>query len=240
VVDSRKFDFEEIRAFKKTVAGATINDVMLTIVSGALRSYLQSKNEMPEHSLVAGCPMDVRSPEEREAGGNMVSMMNVDLCTEIADPLQRLRAIHGTSDSAKAYAAALGPRMMMEVTDLLPGAVLSMALRLAEVTGLAEVPVIYHTYVTNVPGPTEQLYFCGAKLVDGLNYGPLEPNVGLFHIVHSCILNDRRIISVSIVACRDKLPDPEFYADCLQSSFDELKAAAGSEADQATGTGAGS
>ena len=226
VVDARKFDFEQIRAIKKSVAGATINDVMLTIVAGALRLYLQSKNEMPEHTLVAGCPMDVRSPEEREAGGNMVSMMNVGLCTEIEDPVERLRAIHKTSDSAKSYAAALGPRMMMEVTDLLPGAVLSTALRFAEATGLSELPVIHHTYVTNVPGPAEQMYFCGAKMVDVLNYGPLEPNVGLFHIVYSCVQDMRRIVSISIVACREKLPDSEFYADCLQRSFDDLKSAA--------------
>ena len=62
---------------------------MLTIVAGGLRKYLDSKGELPQESLVTGCPIDVRSPEERAAGGNMVGFMNVALRTDIAD---RLRA----------------------------------------------------------------------------------------------------------------------------------------------------
>jgi WS/DGAT/MGAT family acyltransferase len=94
VVDARKFDFEEVRAIKNTQEGATINDVMLTIVSGGLRKYLDSKGELPEQSLVTGCPIDVRSPEERASGGNMVGFMNLSLRSDITDPAERLAAIH--------------------------------------------------------------------------------------------------------------------------------------------------
>jgi diacylglycerol O-acyltransferase len=226
VVEARKFDFEEVRAIKNMVESATINDVMLTIVAGAMRAYLASKDEMPEHTLTAGCPIDVRSAEERAAGGNMVGMMNVALCTEIAAPLERLRAIQHESTSAKAYAQALGPRMMMDITNLVPGAVLSVAMRAAAATGLAEAAVVFNTFVTNVPGPSVQLYFCGAQMVDTLNYGPLMPNVGLFHIVYSNVQNKKGTISISFTACREMMPDPAFYAECLQVSFDELREAA--------------
>jgi WS/DGAT/MGAT family acyltransferase len=226
VVEARKFDFEQVRAIKNTVPGATINDVMLTIVAGSMRRYLSAKDEMPEESMTAGCPIDVRSDEERAAGGNMVGMMNVVLCSDIEDPMERLVAIHKESTSAKAYAQALGPRMMMDITDLVPGGVLSVALRAAAATGLSEANVMWNTFVTNVPGPAEQLYFCGAAMVDVLNYGPLMPNVGLFHIVYSNVQNKKGTISISFVACRDMMPDPEFYAECLQESFDELEAAA--------------
>ena len=225
VVEARKFDFEVIRAIKNTEPGATINDVMLTIVAGGLRKYLQAKNELPDSTLVTGCPIDVRSPEERMAGGNMVGFMSVALRTEIEDPVERLAAVHQESLSAKAYAEALGPRVAMDITNVLPGNVLSIALRAASATGLVESNVIMNTIVTNVPGAPFQLYLCGAEMIDSFSLGPLLPNAGLFHVVYSSVQNKQGNITLSFTACRDMLPDPEFYAQCLQESFDELRAA---------------
>ncbi|MBT4521199.1 MAG: wax ester/triacylglycerol synthase family O-acyltransferase [Halieaceae bacterium] len=226
VVEGRKFDFEVIRAIKNTLPGVTVNDVMLTIVAGGLRKYLQSKNELPEQTLVTGCPIDVRSVEEKSAGGNMVGFMNVGLRTDIEDPVERLKAVHQEALSAKSYAQALGPRLMVDLTDVMPGNVLSLAIRAASTTGLAEASVIQNTIVTNVPGAPFQLYMCGALLVDSFSLGPLLPNVGLFHIVYSAVQNKKGSITLSITACRDMMPDPGFYADCLQASFDELHDAA--------------
>jgi WS/DGAT/MGAT family acyltransferase len=225
VVEARKFDFEVVRAIKNTQPGATINDAMLTIVAGGMRKYLESKGELPDQTLVAGCPIDVRSPDERAAGGNMVGFMNVALRTEIADPVERLAAVHQESVSAKAYAEALGPRIMVDLTDVMPGNVLSLAIRSASATGLAEASVVQNTIVTNVPGAPFQLYMCGAALVDSISLGPLVPNIGLFHIVYSAVQDKKGTINLSFTACRDMLPDPEFYADCLQESFDELREA---------------
>lgn len=225
VCDAVPFAFEEIRAIKNSVPGATINDAMLCIVSGALRKYLTAKQALPDKTLVSGCPIDVRSDKERSGGGNMVGFMTVSLHSNIAEPKARLTAIHDAAMSSKAYAEALGPRVAVNVTDVLPGGVLSLALRAASSTGLTEAAVIFNTVVTNVPGPSKQLYFCGAKMVDGMNFGPLLPNVGLFHIVYSSVVNKIGTISISFTACRKMLPDPEFYSECLQESFDELKAA---------------
>jgi len=226
VVDGRKFDFELVRAIKNTQPGTTINDVMLTIVAGGLRKYLDSKGELPAQSLVTGCPIDVRSAQERAAGGNMVGFMNVALRTDIADPCKRLAAVHEEALSAKAYAEALGPRFAVDLTDVMPGNVLSLAIRTASATGLAEASVVFNTIVTNVPGPPMQLYMCGAALIDTISLGPLMPNVGLFHIVYSSVQDKRGTINLSFTACRDMLPDPAFYADCLQASFEELREAA--------------
>jgi WS/DGAT/MGAT family acyltransferase len=226
VIDARKFDFDEVRAIKNTQPGTTVNDVMLTIVAGGMRKYLENKGELPEQTLVTGCPIDVRSPEERAAGGNMVGFMNVGLRTDIADPVERLAAVHKESTSAKAYAEALGPRFVVDLTDVMPGNVLSLAIRTAAATGLSEASVIQNTIVTNVPGAPYQLYMCGAALIDAVSLGPLLPNVGLFHIVYSAVQNKQGTINLSFTGDRDMLPDPAFYADCLQASFDELKDAA--------------
>ncbi|MEX1664787.1 WS/DGAT/MGAT family O-acyltransferase [Zhongshania arctica] len=225
VCDAVPFAFEDIRAIKNAVAGATINDTMLCIVSGGLRKYLAAKNALPEKTLVSGCPIDVRSNDEQSSGGNMVGFMTVSLHSDIEDPKERLKAIHDASMSSKAYAEALGPRMAVDVTNVLPGGMLSLALRAASATGLTEAAVIFNTVVTNVPGPTKQLYFCGAKMVDGINFGPLLPNVGLFQIVYSSVMNKVGTISISFTACRKMLPDPDLYSACLEESFQELKTA---------------
>ncbi len=225
VVDSVKFSFEDVRAIKNTVSGATVNDVMLTIVSGALRRYLASKQELPEKTLVTGCPIDVRSDAEKGAGGNMVGFMTVSLRTDITDPKACLEAIQSESKQSKSYAEALGPRIAMDVTDVLPGGMMALAMRASVSTGLTERAVIFNTIVTNVPGPPVQLYFCGAELVDGLSLGPLLPGVGLFHVVYSTVQNKKGTIAISFNACREQMPDPAFYAECIQASYEDLKAA---------------
>ncbi|KZX54954.1 acyltransferase [Halioglobus sp. HI00S01] len=224
VVGAKRFDFEDVRAIKNTSPGATINDTMLAIVGGGMRRYLDSKGELPNDSLITGCPIDVRSVEERAAGGNMVGFMHVSMHTNIENGAERLAAIHKASTSAKSYAEALGPRFAVDVADVLPGNVLSLAIRTAAATGLAEAGTMFNTVITNVPGAPFQLYMCGAELVDSISLGPLLPNVGLFHIVYSSVQNKKGSITLSFTGCRDMLPDPGFYTDCLQESFDELYA----------------
>ncbi len=222
VVDAREFDFATVREIKQQVPGATINDTMLCIVAGALRRYLNEKGELPEASLATGCPIDVRSPEERMAGGNMVGFMALSLCTHIAGPRERLEALQHKSKEAKAYAEALGPRMALDITDMIPGSVLAVALRSAALTGLTESSVIMNTVVTNVPGPAHAQYLCGAELIRGFSLGPLLPNIGLFHVVYSTVQNKRGTITLSFTACRQMLPDPDVYAACLEQSFAEM------------------
>jgi diacylglycerol O-acyltransferase / wax synthase len=81
-----------------------------------------------------------------------------------------------------------------------------------------------NTTVTNVPGPREPLYLCGAQQVLSAGAGPIIDGMGLIHIVSS-YCDD---FSISITACRELLPDPETYGDCLVESFDELLARASS------------
>jgi WS/DGAT/MGAT family acyltransferase len=229
VVDAVKFDFEEIRAIKNFVEGATINDVVLTIVSGALQKYLVSKGETPTHSLVAGCMIDVRDESEREAGGNMIGLMSVNLCSDIEDPLERLVEVHKEALQAKAYAEALGPRIGMDVADSIPVGIQSRVIQLAVGSGLAEKNVMQNTVVTNVPGSPHQLYLCGAQIIDSFGIGPIVPGMGLFHTVSSAVNNKKGSIIIAFVACREVLPDPAFYADCIKTSFTELQAATGAK-----------
>jgi diacylglycerol O-acyltransferase len=227
VVEGRVFSLEEIRDIRKRVPGATVNDVVLAVCSGALRRYLQHHSELPHESLVAMAPISVRGEDQRGTGGNQVSAMSVTLFTQVADPLERLAKVQRGTQGSKATAEALGAHTMTDITQVLPGTLAGLAARLYSRLGLANrVKPFLNTVITNVPGPQVPLYFTGAKMVGLYGMGPVMDGMGLIHPVFS--FSGR--ISISITACRKQMPDPSFYAECLQTSFEELLAAARAQA----------
>ncbi len=221
VVDGKSFDLGTIREMKSRQPGATVNDVVLAIVGGALRIYLKSKNELPSEPLVTMAPVSVRSEGERGSMGNQVTAMSVSLGTHVADPVGRLQFVRQSALDSKALTNAVGARQLADYTKFLSPVTTGLAARLYTRMGLANrfYPV-FNTVVTNVPGPQMPLYSAGAKLVTQYGLGPVFDGVGLFHPVFSYCGH----ITIAANACRDMMPDPEFYADCLQDSFDELKA----------------
>jgi WS/DGAT/MGAT family acyltransferase len=217
------FDLREVVAVKNGVEGATVNDVMLAIVSGAMRSYLQAKGELPERSLVTGAPVNVRADEDKGTGGNMVSMMSIALRTDVADPLERLRLVHEEAVNSKAYMNAVGARLLTDWTNRLPAQVTALGFRAAAAAGLLSAgKPVFNTIVTNVPGPQVPLYFAGARLVRSFGAGPCVDSMGLFQVVTSYAGQ----IAISFQSCRDMMPDPGFYESCLAESFARLKEAA--------------
>jgi hypothetical protein len=177
---------------------------------------------LPDQSLITGCPVDIREDGEKDSGGNMVGLMNVALRTDIEDPLQRLHAVQQESRSAKAHFTAAGSRTGMNVLNTVPAGIMSLVVRAVTAAGLTESTVPNNTIVTNVPGASSQLYFGGAGIVDQISLGVLAPGVGLFHSVNSQVDNKTGTLSFSYVSCREMLPDPAFYSQCLRDSFDDL------------------
>lgn len=226
VVGATKFDFDAVRQIKNAVDGATINDAVLAIVSGALRRYLLAKEELPENPLVTGCPVNVRDESEKGASeGNMVGMMVTSLDTHIEDPLQRLQQIHADAQNAKAYMQAQGARMMVDFSETVPGSIQALLFQASAAAGMAEKNVMMNTTITNVPGSPVQLYMCGAKIIDSFGMGPITPGMGLFHTVNSMVMKDKGKVTLAFLCCREVLPDPEFYAECIEESFEELRRA---------------
>lgn len=215
------FDLGLIRKMKDAVPGATVNDVILSIVGGSLRNYLLDKGELPEGSLVAGAPVNVRRSEDAAAAGNQVSMMVIALGTDIAGPRERLQAVHEAAVGSKAYHEAVGARLMTDMTQSLPAELAALGVRAALGSGLmAGMKPIFNTIVTNVPGPQVPLYMGGAQVVRSHGLGPCIDNMGLFHAVTS--YNGQ--IAVSFQACREMMPDPGFYEQCLYAAYAALQA----------------
>jgi WS/DGAT/MGAT family acyltransferase len=226
VVEGRRFPLEEIKRIKSTAAGATVNDVVLTIVGGSLRAYLDAKRELPAESLVAMAPISLRTEAEKGTGGNKVGAMFISLGTSIGDPAQRLRQIQQATAASKEVGMAPAARELSSMTQFLPGALVGVAARLSSQIGMANrTNPPYNTVVTNIPGPRLPLYSCGARLIAMYGFGMVHDAMGLMHIVNSYCGD----LTISITADRDMMPDPAFYAQCLQTSFDELSRATGDE-----------
>ncbi len=223
VVDGRSFALADIKKIRVLSEGATVNDVMLSIVGGSMRAYLLDKNELPDETLAAMAPISVRDPKERNTMGNQVSAMRAALGTHIEDPADRLNFVRQETQKSKAMTNALGARQMAEMSKLSPALYMGIGARLYSQWGLANrVKPIFNTVVTNVPGPPVPIYSTGARLVNIYGNLCLLDGVGLGHVVQSYV--DK--ITVTATACRDAMPDPAFYAACIEASFEaHLKAA---------------
>jgi diacylglycerol O-acyltransferase / wax synthase len=223
VMEARQFALADIRAIKAAVEGATVNDAVLAICGGALRRYLSAKKELPEQSMVAMAPISVRGANQHDLG-NRVSAMMVTLGTEVADGLERLAAVQASTATSKALSNAVGAKLMTDYSQFVPSATAAMAGRLYTELGLAnQMNLPFNCVVTNVPGPQVPLYSAGARLVTQYGLGPVYDGMGLMFPVFSYCGH----VNIAVNACREMMPDPEFFADCLQASFEELRSACG-------------
>jgi WS/DGAT/MGAT family acyltransferase len=207
----------------KQAFGATINDVVLAVSGGALRKYLESKDVLPEKSLIGVAPVSVRTDENKADLGTKVSAMFVSLGTDIEDPVERLAFIHEASLGAKEVQQAVGASILTDWTEYPTPNAFNLGARLILRSGfLARVPPIHNVVISNVPGPPFPLYFAGAKIAALHPMGPIFDGAGLNITVLSYI--DR--VDFGFVASRELIPDLQAMADLVPDAFGELKKAA--------------
>lgn len=222
VFDGRSFKLSDIRAIKNAVEGATVNDAVIAIIGGALRKYLEAKHELPKESLIAMAPISVRSKDQQKSAGNQVSAMSVAVRSDVADPLERLVAVFESTTNSKEMTNAIGASTLTDYSQFIPSTVAGLAARLYTNLGLANrITPIFNTVITNIPGPQIPLYMTGARLVTQFGLGPILDGMGIIHPVFSYCGE----ITVSFTSCREMIPDPAFYAECIEDSFKEMLAA---------------
>jgi diacylglycerol O-acyltransferase / wax synthase len=222
-IDGIRTSLAEVKRIRSAVPGATVNDAVLTVVGGAMRRYLDSKGELPERSLVALVPISTRTSGESGAGGNRVTMMTATLATEEPDPVKRLALVSIGMRDVKDLAGAVGGRTLADLSDAVPGLLLGLGTRAqSRMAARNRGRILANTAITNVPGPSEPLYFTGARVVGPHGAGPIPHGMGLIHLIGSYAGQ----FVFSFTADAEMVPDPAFYARCLQKSLDELSAAA--------------
>jgi WS/DGAT/MGAT family acyltransferase len=223
VFDAKTFSLEDVKQIRKAVVDATVNDVVLAVCGGAMRRYLAHHHELPREPLSAFAPISVRTEDQTGTAGNQVSGMIVSMHTDIADPMARLEKVRKSTMQSKEMTRAVGARSLTDVTQFMPGALAGISGRLVARTGMmSRLNPVAHAVVTNVPGPQVPLYFTQARMVASFGMGLPLDGMSLFH----AILSYNGSISIAVTCCRELLPDPAFYAECLAASFKELREAA--------------
>lgn len=208
----------------KDAHGVTLNDVVLGIVAGALRSWMADAGEHPRGSLTAGIPVvtDPRDAPPRLAG-NRVSNMFTTLATDVADPVARLQRISAVTREAKQVQAILGLDMLERWVEHTPPLPFSAFMRTYSRLRLADRhPAPFNVVVSNVPGPPREISIAGARLTDVFSVGPLMEGIALNVTVWS--YQDR--LAFSVLACPDTLPDVRAVSRHLAPALDELLATA--------------
>lgn len=225
VFNGVEFRMDEMKAIRAAVPGCTLNDVAVAIVSGAVRNYLKTKQSLPDKSLVGWIPVNVRSPSQTEGKqGNEFGTMTTEIHTTVANPIKRLEMIASTNAKAKKYLQVAGNDLFVKLTEVLPAPFqkyLGDISSLSASMGNSAVPA--NLTISNVPNSPVPIYLAGAKAVKFQCIGMLQHGHGLFHIVSSYCDN----FCISFLGCREQMPDPQFYTECLELSFAELKAASG-------------
>ena len=213
--DAVGFSLADCARIREQVAGVTVNDIFLAAAGGALRKYLEIKGELPAASLNAMMPLSTRDEHTAGDAGNQLGMTVVPLGSDIADPLERLHAVHRAASCGKSLAAALGREFPARLLEALPAMVVE------QVARRALVPMV-NAVVSNVRGPDLPLYLAGARLQMFAPLSIIIDGIGLN--ITGFSYNGK--LWVCFVSCRKMLPDPGLFGQCLNESFAELVDAA--------------
>jgi len=195
----------------KSAFGVTVNDVVLGLVAGSLRRWLDKRGALPAKPLVAGVPVSTDDPGEiKRLGGNKVSNMFTSLRTDLDDPVERLHAIHDVTSAAKVVHNLLGADMLADWSEYTPPRPYAAFMRLYGRLRLADRhrPPI-NLVVSNVPGPREPLFVAGGRMEGIYSVGPILEGIGMNVTVWSYC--DQ--LNVGVIACREHVPDPHEITD---------------------------
>jgi WS/DGAT/MGAT family acyltransferase len=224
VFDTRRFLLDEFQCLRGLVAGATVNDAVLAVCAGGLRRYLEGHGELPDADLEAIAPIYIRDADHRPGQPAQITWLRVKLGTDLADPVRRLAWIHDQTSSSLTLKQAVAAHELSDLSEHAPAATLAMTGKLSRRASAAMgrgTPLAGCT-ITNVPGPSVPLYLNGARMTYFSAILPISDGMGLvFAVTHY----DGRIV-ISPTSCRELMPDPQAFTQCLRDSFQELLALA--------------
>ncbi len=214
-----ELSFTEMRDIRSALGG-TVNDVVLTVLSGALGRYLRYHGDSTDGvELRALCPVSMRQPDERGQLGNLVSFMVAPLFVGIEDSVERLETERKAMESLKVAGQAEGIYELNRWSDSIPPGWMEFA------GALATPNPILNTVSTNVPGPQIPLYQGGRRLLAWYPLGVVAADLGIFV---SILTYDQRVTFGATVDAH-LVPDAWRLGEFLHESFAELREAAGVE-----------
>jgi diacylglycerol O-acyltransferase / wax synthase len=221
----RRFEWvrSDLAQFKqvKDALGGTVNDVVLAVVSGAMRRWLRSRGIRTEGlELRAQVPVSIRAAEQRGQTGNQIVALRAPVPVYVADPIKRLQVVRQSMEGVKQSKQALGAEVISRFNDFAPPTLLAQSARVNFSTRL------FNLVVTNVPGPQMPLYVLGRELEDIFPVGFLPPHQALF----VAIMSYNGEINFGLLGDYDAMYDLGAFADAIEASLAELVEAASERA----------
>jgi diacylglycerol O-acyltransferase len=221
----RRFVFtrSELATFKriKDMLGGTVNDVVLAVVTGALRRWLHGRGVRTEGlELRALVPVSIRTEDERGNLGNQLAAMRGPLPVYLEDPVRRLRVVSEQMEGLKRSKQALGAEVIARFNDFAPPTLLAQASRINFSTRL------FNLIVTNVPGPQTPLYVLGRELQEVFPVAFLPQH----HALAVAIMSYNGRVGFGLLADYDSMEDIITVAEGIDESLGELEEAASATA----------
>lgn len=214
---AQDYSLDRIRAVAKAT-DSTVNDVVLTMCGGALRTYLQTHDALPDDPLIGFVPVSIR-PNDDSDRGNALSFVLANLATHLPDPLDRLALVKRSMDAAKARMSRMSTEELADyaialTSPLVAGNVLGMSGRFRR--------PVFNVVISNVPGPQERLYWNGAEM-QGLYPASLLQDGYALNITQTSYCDQ---MAFGITADRSALPSVQRLIDHLAEELDAFEAAA--------------
>ena len=214
-LDRVRASLDDLKRIKNELGG-TVNDVVLTVVAGALRRWLRSRGVRTEGlELRALVPVSIRAEDDAQMG-NRIAAMRGPLPVYVDDPVERLRIVREEMQGLKESKQALGAEVIAGLNDFAPPTILAQASRLNFSTRL------FNLIVTNVPGPQFPLYLLGRELQEIVPLAFLPEN----HAMAVAIMSYNGTVDFGLLGDYDAMPDLDFFADAVRESLAELLTAA--------------
>jgi WS/DGAT/MGAT family acyltransferase len=199
---------------------ATVNDVVLAVCAGALRRYLGRHGGVPEEPLVAAMPVSLHGPGKVEMT-TQATIARIDLATDIADPVRRLRAIRDATRAAKASLSHTKSLVPMDFPTIgMPWLLHGLTSVYGRPLVANRVPRVVNLVVSNVPGPQRAMYLAGARVLHHWPLSIVGHGLGLNVTVESYSGSLEFGVTTALAA----VPRPRSFADALLAAFGQLKA----------------
>jgi WS/DGAT/MGAT family acyltransferase len=213
-----EFSFAEARAIR-AACGGTVNDVVLTVLSGAVSRYVEMHGQKTEGRMARFMvPVSMRQEDKRGALGNLVSLLPVEIPLDLMDPVERFRYVNRRTTAMKAARVAEGINTLSALMGILPAPVQSL------LGAISTTPIpAFNMVSTNVPGPQVPLYAMGKRMTAYYPYVPVGYAVG----VGCAIMSYDQKLYFGLTSDVQAMPDVERLKQFLDESFVELRKGSG-------------
>jgi WS/DGAT/MGAT family acyltransferase len=206
----------------KDALGVTVNDVVVAVCAGGLRTWLADRGELPADPLIAMVPLSVRTEDQRNEYGNRIATMIAPIPTDAADPAERVRRAHEAMRSAQERHRAVPAELLQDANHFIPPALFARAARVTtRLAAQSRMEPSMNVVISNVPGSPVPLYCGGATQIAAYPVSVILDGAGL----NISVMSYQGGLDFGVVADRAQVDDVWPLIDAFRAALDELVAA---------------